>query len=382
MPTISLDNVNASEVSLLKIPTHPITLMKKVYRDVFPVVHRELAYWKQRAQNIPDPELRKQALASIETKTFHCEGGSILSLLAGKEMEECIRFIVAYQTISDYLDNLCDRSNSLDPLDFRALHESMPDALSLDADVSNYYRHRQEQDDGGYLHDLVRTCQGVLKKVTHYDKIVPFLHELAGYYCDLQVHKHVHVEERVPRLEKWFKQYKDHLPPMEWYEFSACSGSTLGIFCLVAYAFTETFHEEMAKQIRDGYFPYIQGLHILLDYFIDQEEDRLGGDLNFCFYYPDQSVLLERLCHFIEEADRHVNQLPHGEFHRLIHRGLLGLYLSDEKVKKQKELRRLAKKLIRSGGINSWFFYWNGRAYRLWQKKLLSSFKQKRLSLS
>jgi tetraprenyl-beta-curcumene synthase len=138
----------------------------------------------------------------------------------------------------------------------------------------------------------------------------------------------------------------------------------------------------MAKQIRDGYFPYIQGLHILLDYFIDQEEDRLGGDLNFCFYYPDQSVLLERLCHFIEEADRHVNQLPHGEFHRLIHRGLLGLYLSDEKVKKQKELRRLAKKLIRSGGINSWFFYWNGRAYRLWQKKLLSSSKQKRLSLS
>jgi tetraprenyl-beta-curcumene synthase len=382
MPTISLDNVNASEVSLLKIPTHPITLMKKVYRDVFPVVHRELAYWKQRAQNIPDPELRKQALASIETKTFHCEGGSILSLLAGKEMEECIRFIVAYQTISDYLDNLCDRSNSLDPLDFRALHESMPDALSLDADVSNYYRHRQEQDDGGYLHDLVRTCQGVLKKVTHYDKIVPFLHELAGYYCDLQVHKHVHVEERVPRLEKWFKQYKDHLPPMEWYEFSACSGSTLGIFCLVAYAFTETFHEEMAKQIRDGYFPYIQGLHILLDYFIDQEEDRLGGDLNFCFYYPDQSVLLERLCHFIEEADRHVNQLPHGEFHRLIHRGLLGLYLSDEKVKKQKELRRLAKKLIRLGGINSWFFYWNGRAYRLWKNKLLSSSKQKRLSLS
>ena len=71
MPTVLLDNVEASEVSMLRIPTHPITLMKKVYRDVFPIVHRELAYWKQRAQNIPDAELRKQALASIETKTFH-----------------------------------------------------------------------------------------------------------------------------------------------------------------------------------------------------------------------------------------------------------------------------------------------------------------------
>ncbi|QPA30430.1 tetraprenyl-beta-curcumene synthase family protein [Thermaerobacillus caldiproteolyticus] len=352
----------------MKIPTHPVSLMKKVYRDVFPSVHRELAYWKQKADSIPDPELRKQALASIQTKTFHCEGGAILALLAEANMEACIRFIVAYQTISDYLDNLCDRSTSLDPLDFRALHESMPDALSIDADVSNYYRHRNEQDDGGYLHELVRTCQGVLKQVKHYEKIVPFLQELAGYYCDLQVHKHVRIDERVPRLEQWFKQYKNELPPMEWYEFSACSGSTLGIFCLVAYAFTETFNEEMARQVRNGYFPYIQGLHILLDYFIDQEEDRLGGDLNFCFYYPNQSMLIERLCHFIEEADRHVGKLPHGSFHRLIHRGLLGLYLSDEKVKKQKEIERLAKQLVQYGGMVSRFFYWNGKAYRMWQK--------------
>ncbi len=368
MNNVKLVVTNVAEVSLLKIPTHPVSLMKKVYRDVFPAVHRELAYWKQKADSIPDPELRKQALASIQTKTFHCEGGAILALLAEANMEACIRFIVAYQTISDYLDNLCDRSTSLDPLDFRALHESMPDALSIDADVSNYYRHRNEQDDGGYLHELVRTCQGVLKQVKHYEKIVPFLQELAGYYCDLQVHKHVRIDERVPRLEQWFKQYKNELPPMEWYEFSACSGSTLGIFCLVAYAFTETFNEEMARQVRNGYFPYIQGLHILLDYFIDQEEDRLGGDLNFCFYYPNQSMLIERLCHFIEEADRHVGKLPHGSFHRLIHRGLLGLYLSDEKVKKQKEIERLAKQLVQYGGMVSRFFYWNGKAYRMWQK--------------
>lgn len=62
-------------------------------------------------------ELHSQAIASIEHKTFHCEGGGILALLANEHREECIRFIVAYQTISDYLDNLCDRSTSLDPND-------------------------------------------------------------------------------------------------------------------------------------------------------------------------------------------------------------------------------------------------------------------------
>ncbi|WP_066327787.1 tetraprenyl-beta-curcumene synthase family protein [Anoxybacteroides amylolyticum] len=352
----------------MSIPTHPVSLMKNVYRDVFPIVHRELEFWRKKAEKIPDAELRKQALASMNTKAFHCEGGAILALLAEANREECIRFIVAYQTISDYLDNLCDRSTSLDPLDFRALHDSMPDALCIDAVPTNYYRYRSEQNDGGYLHELVYTCQDVLKKVPHYDTIAPLLKELAGYYCDLQVHKHVKQEERIPRLTQWFAQHQNSLPPMEWYEFSACSGSTLGIFCLVAYAFNESFSKEMARRVRDGYFPYIQGLHILLDYFIDQEEDRLGGDLNFCFYYPNDIVLLERLCHFIEEAERRLLELPHGAFHRLIHRGLLGLYLSDEKARAHPNMRRLAKQLLRAGGSISRFFYWNGRMYRAWQK--------------
>ena len=95
----------------------------------------------QRGQkNIPNPELRTQALASIEHKTFHCEGGGILALMAKKEYKKAVKFIVAYQTISDYLDNLCDRSTSLDPDDFAALHESMSDALTLESGPKNYYR--------------------------------------------------------------------------------------------------------------------------------------------------------------------------------------------------------------------------------------------------
>ncbi|MFS0864461.1 tetraprenyl-beta-curcumene synthase family protein [Fredinandcohnia sp. 179-A 10B2 NHS] len=338
--------------------------MKKVYRDVFPIVHRELAVWKQKAEEIPDDELRKQALASINTKTFHCEGGAILALLTPDHIKECIRFIVAYQTISDYLDNLCDRSTSLDPIDFQSLHDSMPDALVPGKNTKNYYQYRAEQNDGGYLESLVTTCQKSLEKTKHYQKISTYLQELAQYYCDLQIHKHVQVEERVPRLENWFQLHRTQLPKMEWYEFSACSGSTLGIFCLVAYAFQDDFQEEMAQKIRDGYFPYVQGLHILLDYFIDQEEDRKGGDLNFCFYYQHEHQLVERLKHFIIQADKHTEGLPNEKFHRLINRGLLGLYLSDEKVRSQRNVFKVAKKIIKLGGSTSFFFYINGRAYR------------------
>jgi tetraprenyl-beta-curcumene synthase len=348
--------------------------MRQVYVKILPAVHQELSYWKKRASEIPNGELRKQALASIEHKTFHCEGGAILALLAGEDYKISIRFIVAYQTISDYLDNLCDRSTSLEAEDFAALHESMCDALSPSHLGKNYYRKRKEQDDGGYLLELVETCQTVLGGISTYQTIQEKLLILCGYYSDLQIHKHVVIHERVPRLSNWFKQYEPNLPPMKWHEFSACSGSTLGIFCLVSYAMRKDFKREDAIKLLNGYFPYIQGLHILLDYFIDQEEDLVEGDLNFCFYYESHDQLFHRLTHFLQEADKCTENIPHRKFHQLINRGLIGIYLSDDKVKQQPNVKQLAKALIRKAGPTSSFFYWNGRAYRLFQKAFFKSY--------
>ena len=340
------------------------TMTTKIILRVLPDVHRYLTEWKRQAEKIPDPELRKQALMSIETKAFHCEGGSIYALLAGDHYHEAIRFIVAYQTISDYLDNLCDRSTSLDPDDFRTLHESMPHALTPCISSDGYYRLRNEQDDGGYLTSLVKTCQDVLKKIPTYPLIAPAVHELATYYCELQVNKHVMAEERVPRLKTWFGSYKEHLPEMSWYEFAACAGSTLGIFCLVANAFRDDCSEELMGYIKDAYFPWVQGLHILLDYLVDQEEDRTGGDLNFCSYYPDSSKMTERLMHFYRQADLSISRLPDARFHHMINRGLLGMYLADRKVDRQKDVRKIAKRMIRYGGLVTMFFFLHCWVYR------------------
>ena len=183
-----------------------------------------------------------------------------------------------------------------------------------------------EQDDGGYLADLVRTCQEVLGTLPRYDVIASYLHELEGYYAELQVYKHVTQEERVPRLESWFARHREHLPEMRWYEFAASAGSTLGIFCLVSSAFDPRFSADEARMMRGAYFPWVQGLHILLDYLVDQEEDRLGGDLNFCFYYEDKDVMVERLIRVFKEADRSVGTLSHASFHRMVCHGLLALY--------------------------------------------------------
>lgn len=347
----------------MDIPGSPWTLLSKTYFKVLPTVRGYLNSWKAQAKKIPNLELRQQALMSIETKTFHCEGGAIYGLLAKRYWREAINFIVAYQTISDYLDNLCDRTNSLDPEDFRVLHESIIDALTPGSKRTGYYRVRQNQEDGGYLGKLVTTCQEVLERIPNYSKMASALHELANYYCDLQVHKHVKVEERIPRLKTWFSLHQAQLPQLSWYEFSACAGSTLGIFCLVAYSFNPDFSEELTRQVRNSYFPWVQGLHILLDYLIDQEEDRINGDLNFCCYYNNQAEMIERFKHFIQKASQSVTQLPHPHFHQMINQALLGVYLADEKVTSQQDVQEVAKHLMPLGGLVSWLF----------QKRLFSS---------
>jgi len=352
----------------MNIPTHPWMLMLRVYRDVIPTVHRCLHKWKECAKEIPNAELRKQALMSIETKTFHCEGGAIYGLLARDYRDEAIDFIVAYQTISDYLDNLCDRSTSLNPDDFRALHESIFHALSPGVEGTNYYRFRQDQEDGDYLRNLVKACQDVLSKLPDYSKIAATLHDLASYYCDLQVNKHIKVEERVPRLKACFALHQDSVPEMSWYEFSACTGSTLGIFCLIAYGFDKNCSEDLVRRVKNSYFPWVQGLHILLDYLIDQEEDYINGDLNFCSYYKNQHEMTERFSHFVKKANQSATQLPQTNFHQMINQALLGIYLADEKVQRQKEVQEMAKHLIRLGGVPAFFFFLNGLVMGRWRQ--------------
>ena len=353
----------------MQLPKSDIGLVKEVYRNVFPTVRRELGKWQAKAEKIPNDELRTQALSSIEHKTFHCEGGAILALAAGEKKDDVIRFIVAYQTISDYLDNLCDRSTSLDPNDFSLLHQSMKDALNLNVTTKNYYELREDQEDGGYLAELVQTCQSVLKEISSYEDIEPYINKLCFYYCDLQIHKHVKWEERVQRLENWFNENKSELPKdLSWYEFSACAGSTLGIFCLVSYAFRKDFNAGMAKNLYEAYFPYVQGLHIMLDYFIDQEEDRHGNDLNFCFYYETEEQMIERLSYFLERANHDVTEIPGSKFHSMINQGLIGIYLADSKVRKQSAVRKYTKKLLRQAGSSAYFFYWNSKLYHTYKR--------------
>lgn len=347
------------------VPEDPISLMRGVYKIVLPGVREELGKWRSRAETIPDPELRTQALASIASKEFHCQGGSVYAAINFDRKDVLIALIVALQTISDYLDNLCDRSTSLDPEDFRLLHKSMLDAIDPSAEPDNYYRFRDEQEDGGYLNALVATCQQNIRKLPGYAYAQPYVRLLVGLYGDLQVYKHISHELREPSLTSWRTRHADLAPDLYWNEFAAATGSTLGMFMLFAGASREDFDAAAAKSVYEAYFPYICGLHIMLDYLIDQEEDRIGGDLNFCNYYESSEAMLARVEEIVNGARRDVARLPHAAFHRMVIEGLLALYLSDPKVSEQKDVRIVSKRLMKRSPLTRLFFFVNS----IWIRK-------------
>ncbi|MGF7184341.1 tetraprenyl-beta-curcumene synthase [Desulfitispora alkaliphila] len=321
-----------------------ILFVSKFVKDVFPKVDNELDRWAQLGAACPDTVLADQAMASIRAKKFHCQGGSVYALHP-QAHEEHVSFIVALQTISDYLDNLCDRVGFESEEGFRQLHNSFLDAVDIERTPGDYYAHYPHNEDGGYLKSLVHECRSYMSKLPSYGLVKEHLLFLAELYCDLQTYKHLHVSVRENYMEQWIEKHQPKYPDLLPYEFAAATGSTLGIFMLTAAASNPNLTAEEANKIKEAYFPWICGLHILLDYYIDQEEDQKEGDLNFVFYYNSSSQCHDRLEYFVKRAKESTALLPEHSFHNTVVEGLLGMYLSDPKV-----ATRDCSQIIKAGG--------------------------------
>jgi tetraprenyl-beta-curcumene synthase len=324
-------------------------LITRFVGQVFPLVDAELSLWRLAAGRA-SPELAGQAMASIRDKKFHCLGGGVYALHPGVDINGFVRLVVALQTISDYLDNLCDRAGITDETAFRQLHLAMTDALDPAAGSHDYYEGYPWNADGGYLAALVNACRTEVTKLPAYDKVRPRLLELATLYSELQTYKHLDPSVRDGLLAAWGRRQLPAFPGLSLWEYAAATGSTLGMFALCAAAAAPDLTHEAAENTYVAYFPWVCGLHILLDYFIDLAEDENHGDLNFVARYPSESELVVRLTVFREKALAAIRNLPQATFGETVVAGLLAMYLSDPKTDTPRAKRLKYALLANTGG--------------------------------
>lgn len=305
-------------------------LVYPLIKDIFPQVKKELQAWNKKAERIGNNELRGQAVNSIQAKSFHCMGGAVFALYPTALPEKTIRFIIAYQTISDYLDNLVDSMEFRDEKAFAHLHLALEDALDPAAELKNYYLYYPYQEER-YLPELVKACQENMAALPQLEMVKGKMLYLAQLYGCLQTYKHLEAGERETKLLAWITPYLSRYKVGAW-ELAAAAGSTLGVFMLFAAAGSPALSAGEIDNIADAYFPWVGCLHILLDYLIDLEEDRQTGQFNFIEYYGRTDRACRRLHRILAETEEAVKSLSYPGFHRTVIQGLLAMYLSDAKT--------------------------------------------------
>ena len=304
---------------------------------IIPRAGRELAAIRVRAERIPDRALREQALASIDGKAYHVQGGCILAtFMRGEAMQRYIAIVAAVETIYDYLDNLCDRLPGVPQAAYATLHESLIDALDDRRTPADYYRDGPAGDDGGYLRSLVDAARAGLRALPNYAAVRDRLVEVARYYAELQVLKHGPAGAREGACDAWYARNRERFPGLSWWEFAAACGSSLPVFALIELASREQLDARDVDATLGAYFPGVSAVHILLDYFIDQAEDREHGELNFVACYASRADAVRGLRRLVTSTLARVHTLARAAHHRFVVEAMCVFYLTHPKVFEQR----------------------------------------------
>lgn len=289
---------------------------------LLPGAARILSGFRALATTVPDPELRRQALRALADKRFHAWGAAAMVVgVPAARRPGALRAVLAIQTISDYLDNLADRSVPLRLAEVRRLHTALTDAVRPGR-LGSYYPARLRED--VYLPGLVSIAQEAIGQ----GGLGPFENGALlalRRYAHLQSLKHLHPRQRREEaLVAW--QRRRRREPLAWWERAAAAGSTLPAFAAVAGA----AGDRTARTWGGEWGQRVAAVHILFDYAIDREEDAAGGDYNISLPGGPPAALGRRLGHHLRLAlaERGLAEGP-----RLVVRGLPALYLTDPKVR-------------------------------------------------
>jgi tetraprenyl-beta-curcumene synthase len=310
--------------------------MGRFLSRIVPAASRELAAIRTRAEAIPDAALRREALASIDGKAYHVQGGSILAtFLRGEMAKQYVAIVAPLETIYDYLDNLCDRLPGVPERAYPTLHESLLDALDDRRIATDYYREGPFRDDGGYLRALVEDVRRGLATLPNYPTVRERLLEVGRYYADLQTFKHQIEERRESVCDAWYERHRQQFPGLYWWEFAAACGSSMPVFALIYLAAQPVLDEAEIDRTLSAYFPNVSAVHILLDYFIDQQEDRDHAELNFVACYATSAEAVERVRRLVATTALRVRSLADGARHDFVLRAMCLFYLTHPKVFEQ-----------------------------------------------
>ena len=321
------------------------------------LVSKEVEGWRARAAQIPDPELRADALTAIRRKRGNINGAGLYWTLPDRRNRDLLAALVAYEILADYLDCVSERSASLGIANGRQLHLALVEALEPGAEISDYYRHHRTGEDGGYVRTLVESCRAHCAKLPSYQEVRPFLLRAAGLSAVLAVNHEPDPALRERALQEWDHGHVAEHPgrkpagggEQEWYERTAGASAWLTVLAMLAVAAEPAPTPRAAEQTYGAYLGWIAPAGAMLDSYGDIAEDTASGDHSYIAHYPNMDVAVERVGELVRRARSEARRLPGGARHDVIAACMIAFYLSKDSVRAP-EMRQSTRKLRRAGG--------------------------------
>lgn len=306
-----------------------LRLVVSYYMTVARHVRRELACWRGRAHEIPDPRLRRLAVAKLASEHLNAQAAAVFATLVPLRHRRCAaRLMVAFQVMYDYLDAVSEQPAADQVANGLALHEALTAAVAPTSPVVDYYAHSSSgRDDGGYLEAIVASCRARLSRMPAAATVRPALARCAVRCGAGQTRTHAVDSAGVPQLRAWGESL---IPASRyrWWEVTAAGASSLALHALFAAAGDGNTTVQDAREVERAYFPSICALSTLLDAFADHGSDRCEGNRNYLDYYVTNTEAVRRLREIAADADHASRQLRRGARHAAIASGISAFYLS------------------------------------------------------
>lgn len=295
---------------------------------VLPLVRQELAPWRRRAAEIPDPQLRDAAAQAL-SKTGNIEGAALFAtLVPSAHRRTSARALVTFQTAYNYLDALSELPSADPVANGRQLHRALLTALDPGEAHLDYYAHNPGRADSGFLTALIDSCSGALADLPSYTALAPAAIGAAQRIVDFQALNLAEGDGGHNALRRWASSATPASSGAAWWETAAAAGSSLAVHALIAAAADPELDPWEPGRLDLAYGGPVGALHSLLDSLVDRREDSDGGRPSLLGYYSSPADAAIRLAALAKQARMATGTLPDPNGHRVILTAMCSYYLS------------------------------------------------------